>query len=167
MAKNMWPNSKTIERCKKTKSFELADGLGVILTYFWTCRNCTYSSVVDIFSNPEVLAVIAKLWKAEIRLFPFSEPPNSGCALASPAPPLSTALYMVNLGFLACFLACFKGICCDFFSIPKIALCEDLVYFENFNHKLASVSPYTQRGVFGAHMCNLINIWQMSWQIRF
>ena len=44
------------------KPFEQAHVLGVILTYFWTCRNSTYSSVVDSFSNPEVLAVIAKLW---------------------------------------------------------------------------------------------------------
>ena len=49
---------------------------------------------VDSFSNPEVLAVIAKLQQEEIRLCPFSEPPNSGGALAPPAPPLSTALLL-------------------------------------------------------------------------
>ena len=47
---------------------------------------------VDSFSNPGVLAVIAKLQIAEIRLCPFSEPSNSGGALAPPAPPLSTPL---------------------------------------------------------------------------
>ena len=35
-------------------------------------------SAVDSFSNPGVLAVIAKLQKAEIRPRPFSEPSNSG-----------------------------------------------------------------------------------------
>ena len=44
------------------------------------------------FSNPGVFVVIAKLQKAEIRLRPFPEPPNSGGALAPPAPPLNTAL---------------------------------------------------------------------------
>ena len=46
-------------------------------------------SAIDSFSNPEVLAVIAKLQKAEIRLCPFSEPSNSVGALA---PPLSMPL---------------------------------------------------------------------------
>ena len=44
-------------------------------------------SAVYSFSNPGVLAE-----KAEIRLRPFSEPSNSGGALASPAPLLSTPL---------------------------------------------------------------------------
>ena len=45
------------------------------------------------FLNPGVFVVIAKLQKAEIRLCPFPEPPNSGGALAPPAPPLNTALF--------------------------------------------------------------------------
>ena len=36
-----------------------------------------FSSAVDSFLNPGVFVVIAKLWYAEIRLRPFSEPPNS------------------------------------------------------------------------------------------
>ena len=44
------------------------------------------------FLNPGVFVVIAKLQKAEIRFRPFPEPPNSGGALAPPAPPLNTAL---------------------------------------------------------------------------
>ena len=40
-----------------------------------------------------MLAVIAKLRKTEIRLHPFTEPSNSGGALAPPAPPLNTALW--------------------------------------------------------------------------
>ena len=44
------------------------------------------------FINPGLFVVIAKLQKAEIRLRPFLEPPNSGGALAPPAPPLNTAL---------------------------------------------------------------------------
>ena len=56
--------------------------------------------------------------------------------LSEKKPPLSRALYgsMANLGFLFCFLACFNG---DFFSVPKIALCERPVYFENFNHNFS------------------------------
>jgi hypothetical protein len=54
-------------------------------------------STVDSFSNPEVLAVIAKLRKVEIRLCPFSEPPNCIGALAPPAPHLSTPLIMSGL----------------------------------------------------------------------
>ena len=51
----------------------------------------TAAPYVDSFSNPEVLVVIAKLQKAEIRLHHFSEPSNSGGALA---PPISTpAIY--------------------------------------------------------------------------
>ena len=39
-------------------------------------------SALESFSNPEVLAVIVKLQKAEIRLCPFSEPSNSEGAQA-------------------------------------------------------------------------------------
>ena len=54
------------------------------------------NSAVDSFSNPDVLAVIGKLQKAEIRLCPFSEPSNSGGALAPQASPLSTTLLIVK-----------------------------------------------------------------------
>ena len=52
----------------------------------------THGRAVFSFLNPGVFVVIAKLQKAEIRLRPFPEPPNSGGALAPPAPPLNTAL---------------------------------------------------------------------------
>ena len=44
-------------------------------------------SAINSFSNPKVLAIIAKLQKAVIRLGPFSEPPNFEGALAPLAPP--------------------------------------------------------------------------------
>ena len=59
------------------------------LTIDYTPEIKTPASAVDSFSNPEVLAVLAKLQKAEIRLCPFSEPSNSRGALAPPAPPQS------------------------------------------------------------------------------
>ena len=43
------------------------------------------SSAVDSFSNPEVLAVLAKLREAEIRLHAFSEPPILGMLWHTPA----------------------------------------------------------------------------------
>ena len=62
----------------------------VFLAYKYDCL--WISSGVNSFSNPGVLAVIAKLQKAEIRLCPFSEPSNSWGALAPSAAPLSTPL---------------------------------------------------------------------------
>ena len=50
------------------------------------------TSAVDSFLNPGVFIVIAKLQKVEIRLRLFTEPPNSGGALAPAATPLSKAL---------------------------------------------------------------------------
>ena len=55
-------------------------------------QNAYEGRAVFSFLNPGVFVVIAKLQKAEIRLCPFPEPPNSGDALAPPAPPLNTAL---------------------------------------------------------------------------
>ena len=60
--------------------------------------NLNYPKIIPLnravfsFLNPGVFVVIAKLQKAEIRLRPFPEPPNSGGALEPPAPPLNTAL---------------------------------------------------------------------------
>ena len=52
-----------------------------------TSINYTTTRAVFSFSNPGVFVVIAKLQKAEIRLRPFPEPPNSGGALAPPSTP--------------------------------------------------------------------------------
>ena len=52
---------------------------------------CWQCSAVDSFSNPWVLAVIAKLQKVEIRLRTFSEPSNFWGALVPPA--LCPAIY--------------------------------------------------------------------------
>ena len=55
-------------------------------------QHCDSISAKDSFSNLEVLAVIAKLQKAEISLCPFSEPPDFRGALSPQAPLLSTLL---------------------------------------------------------------------------
>ena len=68
--------------------------------------NLNYPKIIPLnravfsFLNPGVFVVITKLQKAEIRPRPFPEPPNSGGALAPPAPPLNTALPYVALKWL-------------------------------------------------------------------
>ena len=73
------------------KSIQTAGYNGAPMVYEFLALHI---SAINSFSNPKVLAIIAKLQKAVIRLGPFSEPSNFEGALAPLAPPLSLLLLM-------------------------------------------------------------------------